>query len=540
MDLGSQQGAEKNALETEKLLLEKQLLQRQLSKQGVVLSWVPAITVPLLGVIVALLVGFLQWHQGADNQTNERFDKALSRLASQRPEERITGIFGLDLFLGESNELLQKQALVFLVNALSLEADERVRGAMLEVLADLPTGRPSQEALNAGLRVAIERNRSLANLAAREWHGRILKQKKQTLAKFNMPWLDLNGIGDEIPAHTLAALSTERYLSLLDAEHGPFEMLDPAQEVPLTGLMEAIQTLIARGATSTDFKGIYCDACKFNAGKSLDGADFKGASLRYADFAHMSLRRTSFVGASLDGANFFDADLTGADLSVFSDYEVFTGRVFSFPKFECAKLGGADLSGQPLVSFLKRFNTYSLSPYQIALPSMTSVQLDGSTKLDNFSIIIELGITDDYLKVHKVAPEAKFLMETRSSPTIHNPLTNGSEMSADFARSPGSTDKYKWTFAAAAWVLGNKDDLKSLANEAFMLRGHIDQPALRVLPLYSQFIDAVSSLSIPNSTLGKLAQERSDKSAERWAEIKNSLSCNSKEGPFDLLVEIPG
>jgi hypothetical protein len=44
---GGQQNTEKAALETEKLTLEKRLLQRQLSRQGLVLSWLQATSVPV-------------------------------------------------------------------------------------------------------------------------------------------------------------------------------------------------------------------------------------------------------------------------------------------------------------------------------------------------------------------------------------------------------------------------------------------------------------------------------------------------------------
>jgi hypothetical protein len=141
---------EKSALETSKLLLETRLLQRQLSVQGVLMGWLQAASVPvaLVGAILAFFIGFGQLRQGADNQAADRFDKALTRLASQRPEERMTGVSGLNLFLRDGNPSLQKQALQFLVNGLSLETDVQVRGEILDVLADLGSAHPSQAALD--------------------------------------------------------------------------------------------------------------------------------------------------------------------------------------------------------------------------------------------------------------------------------------------------------------------------------------------------------------------------------------------------------
>src|SRR5262249_46033744 len=152
--------------------------------------------------------------QSADNQANERFDKALTRLASQRPEERMTGVSGLTLFLSDNAQLLQKQALVFLVNALSLETDEQVQGAILDALAALQTGKVFQVALDEGLRAAIERNRSLMRSIMENWPNSVLKKKKEIIAK--VAHINLNPTDNDIPVQVLAALSTEQYLSLLN------------------------------------------------------------------------------------------------------------------------------------------------------------------------------------------------------------------------------------------------------------------------------------------------------------------------------------
>jgi hypothetical protein len=179
-DTGSQPNTEKSVLETEKLSLEKRLLEHQLSVQGLLMAWLRATSVPvaLLGAILAFFVGFSQLRQGADNQAADRFDKALTRLASSRPDERMTGVSGLELFLNDGSPLLQKQALQFLINGLSLETDPRVRGAILDGLSDLLPGRPSQVALDAGLRTAVERDRNLTRSILANWQRRIAATAK--------------------------------------------------------------------------------------------------------------------------------------------------------------------------------------------------------------------------------------------------------------------------------------------------------------------------------------------------------------------------
>lgn len=482
-----QEDTEKSAIEKEKTALEKRLLQRQLSVQGHLMAWLQATSVPvaLLGAVLAFFVGFGQLRQGAENQEADRFDKALTRLASTRPNERITGVSGLQLFLSARNPLLQQEALQFLINGLSLETNTRVRGAILDVLADLQPGSPSQAALDEGLRTAVERDRNLTKLIVDASRHRIAQQKKQTLTKFKIAVVDLEGMGDEIPAQVTTALTTEQYLALLDAEHTPFEMLDPSEEVPLIGLRTAIQTLVARGATSDDFKQIYCEDCDFTSAKSLDGAVFDGAYLTGADFAHVSLRRASFKNADLGGTNFFHADLTKANLRADGPLQGFASQGLDreLPLLECAKLGGADLSGQPLVIFVKEFSNMAGS---IEMPRMSSVQFDASTKLDYFRTLIAIAISDAYLKRQSAAREVKYLTANRDA-LWENPLAEGSWLRPDFRRIHvnSTKDAAEWTHTIAMmdWLVG-PDDLKRLGKDAFMLRGFVEQPALEALPLY--------------------------------------------------------
>ena len=110
----------KTACEIEKLDLEKQVLRRQLSGPGPVTAWLQATAVPiaLLGAAITLYLGVNQIRQSEQNRAAERFDKALSRLASRDEKDRLTGLAGLRLFLGDANSPFQLEALQYLVNAL--------------------------------------------------------------------------------------------------------------------------------------------------------------------------------------------------------------------------------------------------------------------------------------------------------------------------------------------------------------------------------------------------------------------------------------
>jgi hypothetical protein len=520
------------------------------------MAWLQAASVPvaLLGAILAFFVGFRQLRQGAESQVAGRFDKALTRLASTEPNERMTGVSGLELFLyDDGSPLLQKQALQFLVNSLSLETHMRVQGAILNALADLPPGRPSDKALDAGLRIAIERNRSLTRSIVGNWSGRIAQQQKQALARFKIPNLDLDKLGDEIPAQVLASLTTEQYLALLDAELGPFERLDPSEDVPLKGLSEAISTLVARGAINVDFTAIYCEHCNFSKAKSLDRAKFDGAYLSRADFAHVSLREASFHNADIGGTNFFGADLTNADLRAEwiyrSQYFVKKGFTFLLPLLECANLRGADLSGQPLVLFEKKFDTTSDNEvaYLIFLPRMISVQLDTSTKLDNFTILTAISISDEYLKQHTAAPEVQPLTKQRSEPW-ENPLAEGKVQTGPHRlwRFHGTfaedAPKYTSTYTMIDRQIGAVIEqplgtfgLQALGKDAFMLRGFIDQSGLKALPFYARFVERVRALSVPEDRAAKAAEAWRHKAANTWARMKPT-SCTEHLTDLSTLV----
>jgi hypothetical protein len=70
-----------------------------------------------------------------------------------------------------------------------------------------------------------------------------------------------------------------------------------------------------------------------------------------------------------------------------------------------------------------------------------------------------------------------------------------------------------------------------------MLRGFIDQPTLKALPLYSRLVDAVKALSVPKNATAKAAQAWSDKGAKAWTTMKPLPSSEHPQGQrllFDL------
>jgi uncharacterized protein YjbI with pentapeptide repeats len=535
-------GPEKATPEAEKLALEKRLLARQLSPQGVLLAWLQGASVPvaLLGAILAFFVGFGQLHQGAENQAADRFDKTLTRLASTRPDERMTGVAGLQLFLQGDSGLLQTQALQFLINGLSIETDGRVSGAILDVLRDLPRGTPSQAALDEALRTAIERNRSLTWDARDSTNQRIARKQWEALAKFNIADVDPKATSERIPARVIAALGNEQYLALLDVVHPAFKMLDPQESAPLSNLAIAIQLLFRRGATSKDFSYIYCNNCNFDSA-SLDEAKFEGAYLSGASFLHAKLRRASFMHANLANANFFGADLTQANLSahpfVFRE-STENSDWAQLPLLECAKLGGADLSGRTLIFFGKEFDTNwdSGVGYEIYMPRMISTQIDADTKLDSFQILNAISITDDYLDKHAMAPEVFNMTHSRNT-MWESPLADRLGSSPTYRRihADYSMDapKYTMTVVMLGWEV-QADMMKFLGKDAYVIRGFINQPNLKKMPLYSEFVDRVTSLPVPQGDAAKAAQAWSDKAEKDWATME-SLPCDGDPRGHNLV-----
>lgn len=539
---GDQEGeAQKRELEMQKLSLEQRLLTRQLSLQGLLIEWLKAAAVPvtLLGAITAFFIGFGQLRQNAENQTAERFDKSLTRLASERADERMTGVSGLQLFLHARDTSLQEQTLQFLINALSLERDSRVQGAILDVVAGIAPGAIQQATLNGTLETAVKRDRSLTKIITGAWRDRIAAEKWKRLAAFGIPGLNAKQAGTKIPAAVISKLTVKQYLNLLDANHGPFKSLETVEMVPLQGLALAITTLVALGASASDFRDIYCEGCDFSTAKSLDGAAFDGSFLAFADFSHISLRKSSFLDADLGGINFFAADLSRADLRVTGPPKPMASHGLSgvFPLLECAVLAGADLSGLPLAVFERNFNTFEgRHAYDIIVPKMMSIKIDAATKLDKFSIIAVSFITDAYLKSNPHDPALERLIKYREIPW-RNPLLDHGGGGVDLFRLQGdyAEDPENYT-ETAAYMRSEIDEseLSHLTQEASLLRGHLNQPRLQAIPFFAKFTAALAALNLPDDIAKRAGNAWSAKAEQAW---KAEAPPTCAEHPsFDSLI----
>jgi hypothetical protein len=398
---------EKRKLEIEKLSLEQKVIQWQSSGQARIIEWIKAISAALtvFSVIVAIIATYVTYKTASDQlqvarsqfqlsekqHADEQFDKVLTRVANQEPNQRMTGVAGLQLFLDSTDPQHQKQTLHFLVNALSLEGDVRVQGAILEAIREIPKGSISSDALNDALDLAVRRNRDLTEMAVDSWKDRINQDKLTLLAQY------LEKPKTQLSSGTIASsidkLTLDQYLALIETNRGPFQRLGQLM-TPLKGLAQAILSLIKLGAAPRDFRNIYCEDCDFHAIKNLDNANFGDAYLSRANFSHMSLRNSIFSNAQLDWTNFFSSDLSDAhlDWSLYWTHPAFEG----LPILGCTFLSGTDISGLPLA--IVRHVWYDNTPTgifdDVDKISFVRAKIDNKTILNSISIVSELEIYD--------------------------------------------------------------------------------------------------------------------------------------------------
>jgi hypothetical protein len=517
----------KTELELEKLVLERRVLQRQLSTQGILLEWLKAAAVPvtLLGAILAFYIGFGQLKQSGEAQTAERFDKALTRLASEQPDQRMTGVEGIRLFLRVQEPEWHLQALSFLINTLALEKNTQVQGAILDAIVGIKPGQIEASSLNEALNTAVERNRSLARSILDSYKIGIQQNQWLRLAKFGLPDFPRNTKTGPIPEKLISELSFKQYLDFISAEHSPFDDMRTEEGVPLSGLSAAISALIRAGAKVTDFRGIYCRDCDFTPAKNLDGVNFDDSYLPSTDFSHLSLKQATFRNANLTRSIFFAADLTGADLS--EDFVVldFYGVRRGFPYLECANLRGADLSGLALAEVYRYFSTiYSGDQSQRVLaPRLLSVQIDNSTKMKTFDIVILTEVSDEFLKKYPTHPEVARL--SQRSEMRDDPFFGGFSYEIHLWRSLDDDP----SLAATNYTITSKVDdgaINRLLPGSKLLRGFLDQPPLAPLQIVAKF----------NAALGANDQGAPGSVSKRASDAK--VSCNEPGHPkvFDLML----
>jgi hypothetical protein len=267
-----------------------------------------AAPIAIIGFVVTFILGIAQYNQAARARDDERFDKAVGRLAAPEPTERLAGIAGLELFLGRDKQERHRDTLHFLINALAVEKEPTVRAALLDVVTHLTTKQVASADLNDALEKARDRNRGIFEHLQQSYLENLLASKV---------------VDDRNNDETLIGNLTEE------------------QRAELVATAKAITALIRNGARVKDLSAIYCVECDFS-GKQMDmslpefattanfsaanpdeilnlsGTDFHNAILRRANFIGVNLRGASFDSADLIGTNFSGADLQGAKLTDYS------------------------------------------------------------------------------------------------------------------------------------------------------------------------------------------------------------------------------
>lgn len=332
-----------DVLRKRKLALETQVLGQQVKWRIEIFKAVTGpVAIAALGVTIFL--GISQLREARQSRDDERFDRAVARLAGSTATERLSGVAGLGLYLEPQQKARHRATLRFLVNALAVEQDPTVRGELLDRLSQLTPTQVSQNDLNDALERLRDRNRSL-----------YARQRAIFVEKLMQGSALLTDKGND-----------ETYIG-----HASGEDL-----APLRATAAAITALVRNGAKTKDLSKIYCVGCDFtgkvweminpdfakvadfahaDAASTLDlsGTDFHGAILRDSNFIGMDLQGASFDSADLIHVNFAGADLAGAKFTDYGHSEYFTTSMVMagysypppFPDFTCADLSNADFTG---------------------------------------------------------------------------------------------------------------------------------------------------------------------------------------------------
>jgi hypothetical protein len=114
-----------------------------------------------IGVIGTLALGLYQQRQNRISRDDERFDRSVARVGSGQTSERLTGLAGLQQFLVSGDADRQQAALLYLVNAATIETDPTLRSAIIDTFNSLQNSELNPRVLNAALLSARDRNRAL-------------------------------------------------------------------------------------------------------------------------------------------------------------------------------------------------------------------------------------------------------------------------------------------------------------------------------------------------------------------------------------------
>jgi uncharacterized protein YjbI with pentapeptide repeats len=228
----------------------------------------------------------------ADQQQTERFTRAVAQLASERPEVRIGGIYGLDDVGAASVERRRPIAQILLAYLRqryrrSAEARRFARGQRF---------RAANEGFGCGLpQSVIVADDMQAAL------GVIVGHAETARPRFVLARLDLRYFR-ALGADFRQADLTSSYVIAGDLRRAHFDRAT-ADDADFT-------TTCLRGAS---FINARLNNAQF-AGANLNDADLSNSSTRGASFNWAQLRRVDLRRADLYGSDFLDADLRGADL----------------------------------------------------------------------------------------------------------------------------------------------------------------------------------------------------------------------------------
>jgi hypothetical protein len=171
-------------------------------------------------------VGSRQIDEARNAQDNDRFEKALTRLASKNSTERLTGISGLRIFLDGSNQPRDTAIVRFLVDALATEQDLTVPSAIVDSFSTPAISHLPSNTLNEAFAEAIERNRSLLRSIVSLDEKRFLSAEKTLVRQFlNLPVESAN-IYAGLDKTAEEKLSDDQKKSLSHLKNTPFSWIE--------------------------------------------------------------------------------------------------------------------------------------------------------------------------------------------------------------------------------------------------------------------------------------------------------------------------
>jgi uncharacterized protein YjbI with pentapeptide repeats len=279
----ARQGADdrQTQLEIDKLREEIKNLQSERSPWRTIPQYAAVLTafVALLGFLLTARTSIRQREAESLRRFDERFDDAVTKLASDRPVLQVSAAAALASFSRPEYRRFHEQAFMVALSNLKIEQSQEVQRLLMRAFELV-----ARELLpKAGTDAAVGKDVLIATLGLDLTHAH--------LDRINLSGLDLRGVD--------IAFSELNHASLRG-----------------TNLYRArgIQVRLNR-ATLTDanlgearFREAFSQGAHFHRAR-LSSARLEGADLRLAQFQGAMLQAAHLDGADLTGANFVDANL---------------------------------------------------------------------------------------------------------------------------------------------------------------------------------------------------------------------------------------